>query len=380
MPPRTRGLVGTGGVFRGRRSVPHRRQAAPLLRCAGLTARPDSCFPAIGAGILAVLLLALSGCGAIGDPMPPLLNIPSRTVDLQASQRGAELVLQWTAPGQTTEGVALKQVDRVSLLAKVVETGSVDAASFDTGARELATWSDLAGGQKVERHLPLPASPGVRLALAVKNFSARGRTLGLSNIALIQIGPVVSPPARPSVIVEPAEIRLEWAPVNGAAGYRVYKGAGKNPQFAYLSSTAAPRFEDSNFEWGESYSYFVRAYTEVSTGIDESADSPVAAIVPRDVFPPSPPAGLRAVATETSAEISWNLSPEPDTAGYNIYRRALSGSAPSQPVRLNAELLSAPVFSDKDVQRQRRYIYTVTAVDDKGNESGPSAPLEVAIP
>ncbi len=180
--------------------------------------------------------------------------------------------------------------------------------------------------------------------------------------------------------MEPAEIRLEWAPVNGAAGYRVYKGAGKNPQFAYLSSTAAPRFEDSNFEWGESYSYFVRAYTEVSTGIDESADSPVAAIVPRDVFPPSPPAGLRAVATETSAEISWNLSPEPDTAGYNIYRRALSGSAPSQPVRLNAELLSAPVFSDKDVQRQRRYIYTVTAVDDKGNESGPSAPLEVAIP
>ncbi|HZS51696.1 MAG TPA: fibronectin type III domain-containing protein [Bryobacterales bacterium] len=312
--------------------------------------------------------------------MPPLLNIPARTADLQASQRGAELILQWTAPGQTTEGIALKQVDRTSLLAKVVETGSVDAASFDTGARELATWNDLAGGQKVERHLPLPASPGVRLALAVKNFSARGRTLGVSNIAIVQIGPLVSPPPKLSATVQPAAIRLEWAPVSGAAGYRVYKRSGENPQFAYLGSTTAPLFEDSNFEWGEPYAYFVRAYAEVSTGIDESADSPVAAIVPHDVFPPSPPAGLRAVATETSAEISWNLSPEPDTAGYNIYRRVLSGSAPSPPVRLNAELLSAPVFSDKDVQRQRRYVYTVTAVDDKGNESGPSAPLEVAIP
>ena len=37
-------------------------------------------------------LFAFSGCGYIGEPMYPLLNIPARFTDLAAIQRGAVII------------------------------------------------------------------------------------------------------------------------------------------------------------------------------------------------------------------------------------------------------------------------------------------------
>jgi hypothetical protein len=155
-----------------------------------------------------------------------------------------------------------------------------------------------------------------------------------------------------------------------------------------LARASGPSFDDASFDWGAPVSYFVRAYTEIHTGIAESGDSPVAAITPADRFPPSPPAGLRAVVSEISVELSWNLSPEPDTAGYNVYRQSVSGPAAGRSssgertkrLKLNQQPLTAPVYSDRDIQRQEQYSYAVTAVDDKGNESDPGAAVEVRIP
>lgn len=47
--------------------------------------------------------LGMLGCGYVGDPMPPALNIPMRVIDLNAEQVGARMKLRFTIPDLTTE-------------------------------------------------------------------------------------------------------------------------------------------------------------------------------------------------------------------------------------------------------------------------------------
>ncbi|MBI3695523.1 MAG: hypothetical protein HY238_11885 [Acidobacteria bacterium] len=318
----------------------------------------------------------LVACGSPGEPLPPLLNIPARTTDLEAAQRAAEIVLRWTLPAQTTEGFPAKDLDRVVVLGLELEGDSIDPNAFEAGARTLSVLEQPKAGERMECRLPLPAAPGKRFAVALKNYSLRGRAEGLSNLVVLQIAAALAAPPSLKATTLPNAIRLEWPRVPGARGYRVYRSTTEQPQFRFLAIIDAPPFDDPNFEWNKPYTYFVRAYAEVSPGLAESADSPAAAVVPTDVFPPSTPQGLQAVVTETAVELSWSLSPELDTAGYHVYRRTASGP----PARLNAAPLAVPVFSDKEIRRGQQYFYTVSAVDDKNNESAPSPPFQVNVP
>ena len=48
------------------------------------------------------------GCGYVGEPQPPLANIPSRVTDLAAKQHGGRIVVEFTVPRTTTEGMTIK--------------------------------------------------------------------------------------------------------------------------------------------------------------------------------------------------------------------------------------------------------------------------------
>jgi fibronectin type 3 domain-containing protein len=92
----------------------------------------------------------------------------------------------------------------------------------------------------------------------------------------------------------------------------------------------------------------------------------------RDEFPPSPPGGLTAVAGIGTIELAWDRSPEPDVAGYRVFRS--TSDAPPESV---GQLTRAAAFSDRDVKAGVVYRYSVSAVDEKGNTSAPSAPVTV---
>ena len=51
-----------------------------------------------------ILALLVTGCGYVGDPLPPALNIPVPVADLNAVQRGDQIIIQFTVPQMTTEG------------------------------------------------------------------------------------------------------------------------------------------------------------------------------------------------------------------------------------------------------------------------------------
>src|SRR6185295_13806656 len=72
------------------------------------------------------LALLLTGCGYVGDPLPPALNIPEKVTDLSAIQRGSKIIVDYTVPPRSTEGLLLKHMGPPDLQigAKAVEAPS----------------------------------------------------------------------------------------------------------------------------------------------------------------------------------------------------------------------------------------------------------------
>jgi fibronectin type 3 domain-containing protein len=104
----------------------------------------------------------------------------------------------------------------------------------------------------------------------------------------------------------------------------------------------------------------------------QSEISDMFAITPRDDFPPAVPAGLSGVAGVNSIELAWQRNTEDDFQGYNVYR-STEGAA----FEKVAALIDAPAHSDRQVEAGKRYRYTVSSVDQAGNESGRPEPVEV---
>src|SRR5580692_2782712 len=99
-----------------------------------------------------------------------------------------------------------------------------------------------------------------------------------------------------------------------------------------------------------------------------------------DVFPPAVPTGLQAVFSgpgqKAFIDLVWAPVTDADLAGYNIYRSEGGGPA----IKLNVELVRAPAYRDANVQAGKHYSYSVSSVDQRGNESGRSEEASEAVP
>jgi glycosidase len=85
-----------------------------------------------------------------------------------------------------------------------------------------------------------------------------------------------------------------------------------------------------------------------------------------DLTPPATPTGL-VVTNEGDQTISLQWDSVAGSTGYNIYRSPLSGGGW---VKLNSALLTTPAFTDTGLPNSKLAYYVVTAVDNRGNESG----------
>jgi hypothetical protein len=331
---------------------------------------------------LALLCSFAAGCGAVGEPRPPLLNIPERAGDFTARQTPEGIVLQWTWPRVTTEGVLLNDLARFDVYVFELAPGSPlpDAGLFERESRPLASLQGdglkpYSAGDRVRFVLHPEPLLGKLLSLGVRAESRRGRSVGFSNLALIQVTAPPGRPATPAVTLTRDGIAVEWPAVERASTYIVERGVAAAGPFEEIGRPGTTRFLDTGFQNGETYFYRVRAIAGTAAGEAEGPSSDGAPITPRDVFAPEKPAGLRAVATETSIELSWERNAEPDLAGYRVRRR--QGSAT---VVLTEAPLESPSYSDREVGRGQEYSYQITAVDGEGNESEPSEAISVRVP
>jgi fibronectin type 3 domain-containing protein len=228
-----------------------------------------------------------------------------------------------------------------------------------------------AGYHKLE--IPVGDWSGREVVFAVRAQHPRGRLSEWSNLEVLQvISPILPPQSLQADSIAPG-IRLTWKAAQPDLIFRIYRRESSAADPALIGTASGqPEFLDQGVEYGKAYEYSVQAVSKTGEREAESLISAPFEVSREDRFAPEVPSGLTAVAGTQSIELAWAPSPEPDLAGYRIYRAVESGEF----TRI-AELVEIPSFSDRAAQAGKRYRYAVTALDQLGNESARSQPLEI---
>jgi len=112
----------------------------------------------------------------------------------------------------------------------------------------------------------------------------------------------------------------------------------------------------------------------------EGDDTPEIKIFAHDVFPPAVPGGLQAVFSgpgqQPFIDLIWTPVGDADLEGYNVYRHEEG----ARPVKVNSELIKTLAYRDMNVIAGKTYFYSVSAVDERGNESAPSEEASESVP
>jgi fibronectin type 3 domain-containing protein len=316
------------------------------------------------------LLLAAAlwtGCGYVGDPKPPLLNIPAPVQDLAARQIGDQIHIELTIPPLTTEGEIFKNLKSVEI--KVGPGGTpLSINAWADGAAPLPGVTVKDGRVSYET----PAAPwvGKEVVIGANILADNGRPSGWSNLVSLAVAAPLLRPASVAAANVKDGVRVSWT--GKAPLYRVFRQAPGAADFAPAAEAAGNEWLDTSTEYGKTYAYRVVAVAKTSTGEAVSEPSETTSVTPEDKFPPDPPAGIKAIASTATVELAWD--PSPGAVSYGIYRSMAKGEW---------ELVGTPdipAYSDKPPQAGAVYRYAISARDVAGNEGAKSEPVEVTAP
>jgi len=210
--------------------------------------------------------------------------------------------------------------------------------------------------------------------------------------------PVPNPPAKVDLHLVPNGVEISFpidssaqSPASPPAKYfykvlrRVDGAKGEPTVVAQVPPAGSPlTVVDSRIEWETTYEYWVTPITHWEAGGKsgdvEGDDSPRLKILAHDSFPPAVQNGLQAVYAgdpqRPAIDLTWTPNSDEDLAGYNVYRRDASGAY----VKINAALVKSPAFHDAQVRAGDTYIYAVSAVDLRNNESDKSKETSERVP
>ncbi|EFM10095.1 glycoside hydrolase family 30 [Paenibacillus curdlanolyticus YK9] len=174
-------------------------------------------------------------------------------------------------------------------------------------------------------------------------------------------------------------INLQWDAVPQAEGYKVYRSALDSAsvtgavydefQEIGIAPTGSTSYTDLGLRGDSTFYYRVAAFN--ATGESIASDRVFATTDSgKDAQAPAAPVGLKADSGIEQVKLSWEPSLESDFAKYNIYRNGLKIASVSP--------ATVSTYTVKNLVAGVNYNFTVTAVDQAGNESAPSAPVSAA--
>jgi hypothetical protein len=355
--------------------------------------------------------LGLVGCAAIGPPRPPSLELPKPPADLRAARKGDKVVLTWSVPTLTTDHQAARNPGPT----RICRGNEPVLKECDTPVGEATTSANPAAANKASKQkvsgsysdrlpdalLSAPDGPGNFTTYAVEALNARGRGAGWSNQVHVPLVRTLPPPPDFHSQLTGQGVVLSWSraatmefskPNPVSYLYRVYRRAesGKANLVGDVPVTGEMNLSltDSGIEWEKTYYYHVEAVTVIA-GDDaaghkkieiEGDDSAEVKVFADDVFPPAVPAELQAVFSgpgqQSAIDLVWAPVTDVDLAGYNVYRHEAGGA----PEKLNGELVKTPAYRDVSVLPGKTYLYSVSAVDVRGNESARSEEASETAP
>jgi hypothetical protein len=307
--------------------------------------------------------MLLAGCGYIGPPQSPALEMPQRVSDLTVAQRGDKSLAQFTIPPLTTEGVVLKSVRSVDLRVGVApnpwnaDVWAAGAKQFDVSAT---------GPGMLKKEIPAREWIGKDVTIMVRATGPKGKTSDWSNPRTLPIQPPLETPSDLKAENTPQGIAITWR--GGGPQYHIFRSVADAPP-ELLADAARTVWLDSPVEYGTRYIYYVQAFTGE---LQQSDVAGPAEVTPEDIFPPSAPSGLTAELGTNTVELSWERNTDPRFQGYNVYRSTEGG-----PFVKIASAITPPTYSDHDVQAGKKYQYAISAVATNGKESDRSAVFEI---
>lgn len=314
--------------------------------------------------------LILLNCGYRGPILPPSPELPNPVTDLAVIERGDHLVITFTTPPRTTDSLAIKRFSEIDLRIGA----AVNPFDFEQWAASARQYQlnppppndpDDPKPRPIEDAIPTSDWVGQRVAVAVRtSVKKNNRYSQWSNVARME---VVAPLPPPVVKWEATKegYKLTWPEEGAGLHYQIFRQAPNDHAPAQIGTADKPEYVDATSQWDTPYIYTVVA----QQGSAESLASEPVRVIHADTFPPSVPAGITALATPESIDVSWQRSPEPDLRGYYVYRSVDGG-----PFVRQGDLLDLPAYSDHNVEHGKTYRYAVSSVDQKGNESEKSAP------
>lgn len=165
----------------------------------------------------------------------------------------------------------------------------------------------------------------------------------------------------------------------GVDHYLLYRGATAGFSIDGLTPIAQPAaaaYTDAGLDEGTWYYRVVAVDAAGNAGAPSAA---VSAVVDIDTDAPSVPSGVAVdVAANGSATLSWNASTDDvGVVGYRVYRGAAADFT-ANAGSLVADGVSTTSWQDTDTGLGTRY-YKVVAYDLVGNQSAPSAAVEVTV-
>ena len=165
----------------------------------------------------------------------------------------------------------------------------------------------------------------------------------------------------------------EDKPLGTLAGYTVYRRIhqGKNPgvfQAINLKKLTGEYYED--YDTGSDGEYEYQVASRLSERI-ESAPSNLVQTRINDTFPPDVPANLVVFTAKDHVFLTWEAVRDSDLDHYIVYRK----SSRNEEFNLLDATVTENFYRDRQVVKGELYIYTIAAVDKKGNESETSPPV-----
>ena len=317
--------------------------------------------------LLVVLVMFLAGCGYPGEPKPPALMRPAKVLDLAAVERGAKIVATFTMPEETTEGLPIEGLADVELRMGVMPP-VWNQGEWESNSERIPVPPVVVAPKKIViAEIDASKYAGKSVVIEVRVHGPRGRDDGWSNMVRLEVVPALPVPRNLQAVDAPNAVHLQW--IASAPEFRIFRRLSTETAWTPIGNSTQAQYDDLSFAYGRIWQYYVQAVRKVGDNWAESDVSPVIAFEPKDRFPPAVPAGLGAISGTKTIELFWDRDTDADLAGYRVYRNGVKV----------ADALVTPTYSDKDVVVGAKYSYQVSAVDQVGNESLKSTPVEALM-
>lgn len=345
-------------------------------------------------GRILLLLLLFGGCGIKAAPVAPDSTIPAPVSDLQAWLRDGKVFLRWKIPTRNMDGSRLTDLLGFKVFRQVRPLDSAPCEPCSLAFEPVAEIDkDFPKVPRVEKGMVFWQETAVRpkneYTYFVQVYNRYRSPSPESNRVKILWDDPPAAPGKVHLRKEDRALEITWEPVSllvdgremvDFRGFNIYRRSeGEILSLSPLNAEPIPdrRYWDGQLELGKQYSYEVRTVRDFHGTLIEGASSEVVRGVPQKLIPPSVPTGLVAVWQQEGVALRWDINPEPDMAGYNLYRREKEGK---EFVLINPRLIREPYFLDASADLQQSYIYRLQAVDSSPsrNESDFSKEVEIS--